>query len=389
MAAFDNYIAGDWVSGANRHPRPQPVQPRRRRRRICARRRGAGATTPSPPRRGVSGWAQARSRSARTCSTASAPRSSRARTSSGRCFRARRARRCRRASARPRARGRSSASSPARSCGCAGEKLASVRPGVDIEVTREPIGVIGLITPWNFPIAIPAWKIAPALAYGNTVVFKPADLVPGSAWALADIIVRAGRAAGRVQPGDGPRLGGRRGAGRPSRLSPASASPARSRPAARIAAKAIARMAKVQLEMGGKNPLVVLDDADLRPRSTVAVQGAYFSTGQRCTASSRLSSRRASTTVSSPRCREGWRRSRSTMRSLRAPTSAPSSTRASSIRTSPYLDIGREEGAKLVARRRAAGTRQHEGFYLAPALFTEATNEMRITREEIFGPVAC
>jgi aldehyde dehydrogenase (NAD+) len=74
----------------------------------------------------------------------------------------------------------------------AGEKIASTRPGLEVEITREPVGVVGIITPWNFPIAIPAWKIAPALAYGNTVVFKPADLVPGSAWALSDIIVRAG-----------------------------------------------------------------------------------------------------------------------------------------------------------------------------------------------------
>src|SRR5207247_10381253 len=78
----------------------------------------------------------------------------------------------------------------------AGEKLPSVRPGVEGEVTREPIGVIGIITPWNFPIAIPAWKIAPALAYGNTVVFKPADFVPGCAWAIADIIARSGIRSG-------------------------------------------------------------------------------------------------------------------------------------------------------------------------------------------------
>src|SRR5438270_7908630 len=78
----------------------------------------------------------------------------------------------------------------------AGEKLPSVRPGVEVEITREPLGVVGLITPWNFPIAIPAWKIAPALAYGNTVVMKPAELVPGCAWALADILARAGLPAG-------------------------------------------------------------------------------------------------------------------------------------------------------------------------------------------------
>ncbi|MGW8173296.1 MAG: aldehyde dehydrogenase family protein [Stutzerimonas stutzeri] len=88
----------------------------------------------------------------------------------------------------------------------AGETLQSVRPGVGVEVTREPLGVIGLITPWNFPIAIPAWKIAPALAFGNCVVIKPADLVPGCAWALAEIIIRGGLPGRRVQPGDGPRL---------------------------------------------------------------------------------------------------------------------------------------------------------------------------------------
>jgi aldehyde dehydrogenase (NAD+) len=147
----------------------------------------------------------------------------------------------------------------------AGEKLPSVRPGIDVDVTREPIGVVGLITPWNFPIAIPAWKIAPALAYGNTVVFKPADLVPGCAWALAEILVKAGIPSGvfNLVMGRGSVVGealvndpdvsalsftGSVGTGRA------------------IAAKAVARMAKVQLEMGGKNPLIVLDDADLPPQ---------------------------------------------------------------------------------------------------------------------------
>ena len=156
-----------------------------------------------------------------------------------------------------------------------GEKLPSVRPGIDVEVTREPVGVVGLITPWNFPIAIPAWKIAPALAYGNTVVFKPADLVPGCAWALAEILAKAGVPAGvfNLVMGRGSVVGevlvndpdvaaisftGSVGTGRG------------------IAAKAIARMAKVQLEMGGKNPLIVLDDADLATAVNAATQGAYL-----------------------------------------------------------------------------------------------------------------
>ena len=90
----------------------------------------------------------------------------------------------------------------------AGEKLPSVREGIDVEITREPIGVVGIITPWNFPIAIPAWKIAPAICYGNPVVFKPAELVPGCAWAIIDILHRAGMPAGHNQPGQRSRFGG-------------------------------------------------------------------------------------------------------------------------------------------------------------------------------------
>ncbi len=170
-----------------------------------------------------------------------------------------------------------------------GDKLASVRPGVDIEITREPVGVVGMICPWNFPIAIPAWKTAPALAYGNCVVLKPAELVPATATALAEIIARAG-----VPPGVFNLLIGRgsvvgeamlRHPGVNAITFTGSVGTGR-----RVAATCIASdpMKKVQLEMGGKNPLVVLDDADLANAVETAVNGAYFSTGQRCTASSRL-----------------------------------------------------------------------------------------------------
>src|SRR5437867_609734 len=168
-----------------------------------------------------------------------------------------------------------------------GDKLGSPRQNVDVEVTREPVGVIGIITPWNFPIAIPAWKIAPALAYGNSVVFKPADLVPGSAWALSELIVNAGVPKGvfNLVMGRGSVVGETMiNDPRVDAISfTGSVATGHS-----IAAKAIARMAKLQLEMGGKNPLVILDDADLPTAVNTAVNGAYFSTGQRCTASSRL-----------------------------------------------------------------------------------------------------
>src|SRR5689334_5277906 len=151
-----------------------------------------------------------------------------------------------------------------------GEKLPSVRPGVEVEITREPVGVVGLITPWNFPIAIPAWKIAPALAYGNCVVLKPADLVPGCAWALTEIISRAGLPPGVFNlvmgPGrvvgdalvnspkvDGISFTGSVGVGR------------------QIAVSCVSRQAKVQLEMGGKNPQIILDDADLKQAVELSV----------------------------------------------------------------------------------------------------------------------
>ena len=147
----------------------------------------------------------------------------------------------------------------------AGERVPSVRPGVDVEITREPIGVVGLIAPWNFPIAIPAWKIAPALAYGNTVVMKPADLVPGCSWAIADILARAGLPAGvfNLVMGRGSVVGEAIIASPDVAGVSFTGSVATGRA---IAAKLVARMAKVQLEMGGKNPLVVLDDADLERR---------------------------------------------------------------------------------------------------------------------------
>jgi aldehyde dehydrogenase (NAD+) len=143
----------------------------------------------------------------------------------------------------------------------AGEKIASVRPGLDVEVTREPVGVVGIIAPWNFPIAIPAWKVAPALAYGNTVVFKPADAVPAMAHALADIIARAGFPAGvfNLVMGRGSVVG-QAILDHPGvdAVSFTGSVPT----GQKVAAACVAKMKKFQLEMGGKNPLVVVDDAD-------------------------------------------------------------------------------------------------------------------------------
>ncbi len=145
----------------------------------------------------------------------------------------------------------------------AGEIIPSVRPGVSVEITREPIGVVGIITPWNFPIAIPTWKIAPALAFGNTVVFKPADLVPGSTWAIVDILVRAGLPKGvlNLVMGKGSVVGQTMLESKDVNAITFTGSVGTGK---RVALASIEVGRKFQLEMGGKNPTVVLDDADLK-----------------------------------------------------------------------------------------------------------------------------
>lgn len=264
-----------------------------------------------------------------------------------------------------------------------GERVPSVRPGVDIEVTREPVGVVGIITPWNFPIAIPAWKIAPALAFGNTVIFKPAELTPGSAWALADILHRAGAPAGVVNlvMGRGAQLGDAI-IQEVDALSFTGSVPT----GRRIAVRAIERMVKLQLEMGGKNPLIVLDDADLDIAVECAVNGAFYQTGQRCTATSRIIVQKGihDRFVAAVVAR---------MQDLRVGHALDSATEIGPVvdrrqfdSNLQYLEIGDREGA-----RRSGGEalrRDTPGFYLQPALFTETSNAMRINREEIFGPIA-
>jgi acyl-CoA reductase-like NAD-dependent aldehyde dehydrogenase len=267
-----------------------------------------------------------------------------------------------------------------------GDKLASVRPGLDIEITREPVGVVGIIAPWNFPIAIPAWKIAPALAYGNTVLIKPADLVPGSAWALAEIISRAGLPAGvfNLVMGRGSVVGQAMLNDRRVNAISFTGSVATG---TKVAQAAMSRLAKVQMEMGGKNPLVVLNDADLATAVNCAVQGSFYSTGQRCTASSRLIVEKGIYPAFVAAVKEKL----SALKvgdALKAGIDIGPVVDASQLEQDlEYIRIGREEGAKLAFGGERV-QRDTEGFYLTPALFTECSNDMRISREEVFGPVA-
>jgi len=269
-----------------------------------------------------------------------------------------------------------------------GDVVPSVRPGVGVEVTREPVGVVGLITPWNFPIAIPAWKVAPALAYGNTVVLKPADLVPGSAWAIADILHRAGLPAGvfNLVMGRGSEVGQVLLEDKRVNAISFTGSVATGQ---RIAQACVARMAKFQLEMGGKNPMVVLDDADLDVAVNAALNSGFFSTGQRCTASSRL--------IVTEGIHDRFIAAMAEkMKALKVDDARKKGTDIGPVvddkqlaQNLQYVAIATAEGAKLVAGGEALDRNVDgaPGYYMRPALFAETTTAMRINREEVFGPV--
>jgi len=265
-----------------------------------------------------------------------------------------------------------------------GERLPSVRPGIDVEITREPVGVVGMITPWNFPFAIPAWKIAPALAFGNTVVFKPSELTPASAVALAEIIQRSGVPAGvfNLVMGEGSVVGQAIVDNADAVTFTGSIASGR-----KIVKGAASRMIRVQAEMGGKNPLVVLDDADLDLAVNCALDGSYFQTGQRCTASSRLIVTEGIHDRFVKQLSE--RLEKLNVGHALKPTSqvGPVVSQRQLDQDLKYIDIGESEGArKAVSGQRL--NRETPGYYLSPTLFTETTNKMRINREEIFGPVA-
>ena len=266
-----------------------------------------------------------------------------------------------------------------------GQNLTSTRPGVDVSTSREAVGVFGLITPWNFPIAIPAWKSAPALAFGNTVVLKPAEPTPATAAALAEIIyevgvppgvfnmVFGGGAVGEAivrHPGvDGISFTGSQATG------------------AKVGMGAMARQARVQLEMGGKNPLIVLDDADLDRAVLCALDGSFFATGQRCTASSRLIVTRgihdrfvAALAAKAAALKVG---------DALDPGSqmGPLVNQAQMQKTLSYLEIAAQEGGRLVTGGRRLEL-DKPGWYVSPAVIAGTSATMRVNREEIFGPVA-
>jgi alpha-ketoglutaric semialdehyde dehydrogenase len=250
---------------------------------------------------------------------------------------------------------------------------------------REPLGVVTAITPWNFPIAIPAWKIAPALAYGNTVVWKPAELVPLTAVHLVSALAEAGLPPGVLNlvlgrsadvgetlvTDDGVAAVSFTGSNEVGRL---------------IQRQAIERGKKVQLELGGKNPAIVLADADLDHAAEQVARGAFLSAGQKCTATSRV-------VVEAPVLDEfsellveralAWKVGDPLDPDTRV---GPLASQAQRDRVLDYLGIATGEGARFLAG--GDGPPDRSGYYVRPSVLDQVPSESRVIREEIFGPVA-
>ena len=266
-----------------------------------------------------------------------------------------------------------------------GENADSVRPDIEIDVRREPVGVVAVISPWNFPTATASWKIAPALCYGNAVVWKPANITPASAVELTKIIAAQDIPEGlfSLVLGSGSTIG--------QQLveSPMvnAISFTGSVPVGKgIASAAIANLTKIQMEMGSKNALAVMDDADLDLAVTLAHGGAFGGTGQKCTASSRL--------VVHEKIHDAF------VEKLVAATSATKVGHALEPDTQmgpvvseqqlnenlDYVKLGQSEGAELACGGERLD-KSHNGYYMSPGVFINSSNDMRINREEMFAPL--
>jgi aldehyde dehydrogenase (NAD+) len=267
-----------------------------------------------------------------------------------------------------------------------GDTADSVRANIEIDIRREPVGVVAVISPWNFPIATASWKIAPALAFGNAVIWKPANITPASAVAFADIVARQDLPSGlfNLVMGSGSAIG--------QHLieSPYvdAISFTGSVPVGKGIAAAAQNFTKVQLEMGSKNALAVMDDCDLDLAVSCALNGAFGSTGQKCTASSRLVVHEAVHDAFVDRLVAG-------ASALKVGHALEEGTQIGPVVSAEqlqgnleYVETGKSEGAELLCGGDRLA-RPTEGYYMAPAVFAGTTNAMRINRDEMFAPIAC
>ncbi|MCC6857370.1 MAG: aldehyde dehydrogenase family protein [Bryobacterales bacterium] len=269
----------------------------------------------------------------------------------------------------------------------AGLQTPSERERVHTFSIRKPLGVAGLITPWNFPIAIPAWKIAPALVCGNTVVLKPASAAPLCAWRMVEALVEAGIPKGVVNfvAGPGGELGSALLSAPPLKAVSFTGSCAIGNWLHQEASK---RRIRIQLEMGGKNPAIILSDADLNTAVETTVNGAFFATGQRCTATSRAIVEEGIYDRFVEALVERTRRLKVGDGLQPGIDVGPAIDEAQLETVLRYIETGKREGARLAqgGRRLTEGS-YAGGYFVEPTIFTDVTEEMTIAREEIFGPV--
>lgn len=265
-----------------------------------------------------------------------------------------------------------------------GESTASVRPGINIDISREPLGVVGLITPWNFPIAIPAWKMGPALAYGNTVVLKPSELTPATAHVLADVLnTHLPKGVFNMVQGGG-EVGAALSSGKVDGVS-FTGSVATGR---KIARSAIANMARVQCEMGSKNPILVMDSANMDLAVAQSLHGAFGASGQKCTASSRLIVHEAIHDEFVEKLTQAAE-AKVVGHALNEGTElGPVVSQSQMEKILSYMQLAKDEGGELITGGERL-TRETDGYYLAPTIFADTTNDLRVNREEIFGPMTC
>ena len=268
-----------------------------------------------------------------------------------------------------------------------GDNADSVRPDIEIDVRRDPVGVVAVVSPWNFPTATAVWKIAPALAFGNAIIWKPANLVPASAVALAEIIASTDLPAGlfNLVMGAGSSIGD---ALVTSAAIDAITFTGSVETGRRIAAGAIANMTRMQMEMGSKNALAVMDDADIDLAVACAVNGAYGGTGQKCTASSRI-------IVHDAVHDQFVDKMLAATKALQVGHALEEGTQIGPVVSDTqlaenldYVALAKSEGGEILCGGERLSL-AHDGFYMAPCLVVGTQNDWRVNREEMFAPIAC
>ncbi len=268
-----------------------------------------------------------------------------------------------------------------------GDTADSVRPNIEIDVRREPVGTVAIVSPWNFPTATAVWKIAPALAFGNAVIWKPANLVPASAVALAEIISRQDLPAGlfNLVMGAGGSIG--------QQLIESPAIDAISFTGSvevgkQIAQSAIGNLTKVQMEMGSKNALAVMDDGDMEIAVAAALGGAFSGTGQKCTASSRLIVHSAVHDEFVERLAAGAA-AMVVDNALKDGTQiGPVVSQTQLDENMAYVELAKSEGGEIICGGDRV-SRYTDGYYMTPAVVAGTGNDWRINKEEMFAPIAC